>query len=463
MKKVLYALITIIGFGNATMAQVPSYVPTNGLVGYWPFNGNANDASGNGNNGTVTGATLSTDRKGMTNNSYAFSNDAHHIIINGLYQTSITNYTISTWFKKNTGSLNQDGSIVSGASCNSTPVRTGLRAFIGTDNHCFFVAQSQNCVNGVGSGTTQTNYSDGLWHHFTGVFSALPGNIQPSAFTIYIDGVMVAQNKTAQNYNNLPIAPINNQSLPLIFGNGREYDDHFPGAIDDVGIWNRALTQQEITNLYRGCNDSIITAEPTNTNVGVGLNAQFTTASANGSSYQWQTNPLDLGWQNVSNNNSYTGASTNALTINKVSVSNHNQAFRALVNSNGCADTSKVVYLKVADTCLTKVTDTILTTVTDTLIIQTKVGLPTPNIANTLLIYPNPAKDRITIDNGNYTVMSGYSIKIQNSLGQQVFNSAITQAQFNIDLSTWTGKGIYYVRLLDASGNVVTTRKILLQ
>jgi len=203
------------------------------------------------------------------------------------------------------------------------------------------------------------------------------------------------------------------------------------------------------------CNDSIITAEPTNTSVGVGLNAQFTTTSASGSTYQWQTNPLNIGWMNLPANSYYTGANTNTLGVINVTVSNHNQAFRALVNSTGCADTSKIAYLKVADTCLT--------TVTDTLIIQITVGLPTPNIANTLLIYPNPAKDRITIDNGNYTAMSGYSIKIQNSLGQQVFNSAINQAQFNIDLSTWTGKGIYYVRLLDASGNVVTTRKILLQ
>jgi hypothetical protein len=227
------------------------------------------------------------------------------------------------------------------------------------------------------------------------------------------------------------------------------------GKVDDVGQWNRALTQQEITKLYQGCNDSIITSEPTNTSVGLGLNAQFTTASANGSSYQWQTNPLNIGWMNVPANSYYIGVNTNILGVNNISVSNHNQAFRALVNSNGCADTSMVVYLKVADTCLTKVTDT--------LIIQTTVGLPTPNTTNTLLIYPNPAKARITIDNGNYTAMSGYSIKIQNSLGQQVFSSAITQAQFNIDLSTWTGKGIYYVRLLDTQGNVVTTRKILLQ
>jgi hypothetical protein len=57
MKKLLYTTIAILSFANFTMAQVPSYVPTNGLVGYWPFNGNANDASGNGYNGTVNGAT----------------------------------------------------------------------------------------------------------------------------------------------------------------------------------------------------------------------------------------------------------------------------------------------------------------------------------------------------------------------------------------------------------------------
>lgn len=49
---------------SSAFAQVPSYVPTNGLVGWWPFNGNANDESGNGNNGTVNGAMLTSDRLG---------------------------------------------------------------------------------------------------------------------------------------------------------------------------------------------------------------------------------------------------------------------------------------------------------------------------------------------------------------------------------------------------------------
>ena len=54
-------------FATAAQAQVPSYVPTNGLVGYWPFNGNANDASVNGNDGTVNEAALIADRFGSLN------------------------------------------------------------------------------------------------------------------------------------------------------------------------------------------------------------------------------------------------------------------------------------------------------------------------------------------------------------------------------------------------------------
>ena len=53
-------------------SQVPNYVPTTGLVGWWPFNGNANDDSGNGNNGTVNGATLTFDRFVNINTTFVF-------------------------------------------------------------------------------------------------------------------------------------------------------------------------------------------------------------------------------------------------------------------------------------------------------------------------------------------------------------------------------------------------------
>ena len=94
MKKLLLLpllFISIISFG-----QVPNYVPTNGLVGYLPFNGNADDESGNGNNGTVNGATLTTDRFGNSNSAYDF--DGNDLIdINSLfdYQERTTNIWIT--------------------------------------------------------------------------------------------------------------------------------------------------------------------------------------------------------------------------------------------------------------------------------------------------------------------------------------------------------------------------------
>jgi hypothetical protein len=130
-----------------------------------------------------------------------------------------------------------------------------------------------------------------------------------------------------------------------------------------------------------------------------------------------------------------------------------------------CGDTSNIATIQIADTCITNVTiyDTLLTTVTDTLIINTTLSLPAPNNQNTILIYPNPASDHITIDNGNYTAMAGYSIKIENNAGQQVFQSAVNQPQFYIDLSTWSGNGLYFVHLIDPQNNTVTVRKIVLQ
>jgi hypothetical protein len=161
----------------------------------------------------------------------------------------------------------------------------------------------------------------------------------------------------------------------------------------------------------------------------------------------------------------YAGTTTNSLSISNIQLSNHNQPFRIIASAGICTDTSNIATIQIADTCITNVTvyDTLLTTVTDTLIINTTLSLPAPNNENTILIYPNPASDHITIDNGNYTAMAGYTIKIENNAGQQEFQSLINQAQFYVDLSTWSGNGLYFVHLIDAQGNTVTVRKIVLQ
>ncbi len=144
-------------------------------------------------------------------------------------------------------------------------------------------------------------------------------------------------------------------------------------------------------------------------------------------------------------------------------LANHQQPFRVIASNGACTDTSAVAQIQISDTCVNTVNDTIYTTVTDTLIINTTLSLAPPNDQNTILIYPNPASDHITIDNGNYAAMAGYSIVIENNAGQQVFQSPINQAQFYVDLSSWTGNGLYFVHLFDPAGNTVTVRKIVLQ
>ena len=91
--KLLLLTLGITLTAQTLMAQVPSYVPTQGLVGYWPFSGNANDLSGNNNNGTVNGATLTTDRFGNANSAYSF---------NGINQKiTVAHNNLTRWVKLN--------------------------------------------------------------------------------------------------------------------------------------------------------------------------------------------------------------------------------------------------------------------------------------------------------------------------------------------------------------------------
>jgi len=137
----------------------------------------------------------------------------------------------------------------------------------------------------------------------------------------------------------------------------------------------------------------------------------------------------------------------------------------------GCYQSGSVmIYLNTnqmfdpANICYQTVYDTIHIAVTDTLIINAVLtGVNPPQNLNTIKIFPNPAKTHIYIDAGNYISMNGYTIKIDNSLGQTVFTTPVAQQQYYIDLSSWTGNGTYFVYLIDAQSNVIDIRKIILQ
>ncbi len=105
------------------------------------------------------------------------------------------------------------------------------------------------------------------------------------------------------------------------------------------------------------------------------------------------------------------------------------------------------------------------TTTSDGFLIKLTVdNLATENFNTEIIsIYPNPANDHITIDCGNLANVTGCSIKIFNELGQEVFSSAMNTQQYSVPLNTWTGNGLYLVKIYDASNNVINTKKIVLQ
>ena len=103
MKKI-YLILSFCLIHLMTQAQIiPAYVPTNGLVGWWPFNGNANDESGNGHNGAVNGCALANDRFGNSFSAYIFNGVTDFIRINDvLIPGTATSYTFSFWIKPDT-------------------------------------------------------------------------------------------------------------------------------------------------------------------------------------------------------------------------------------------------------------------------------------------------------------------------------------------------------------------------
>jgi hypothetical protein len=221
--------------GSVATAQIPS----SGLVGYWPFNGNANDESGNGNNGTVNGATLTTDRFGNANSAYYFNSANSRIEVN-LTPLNTAAKTISTWFKYNAVSVNDYPHLYTqGQNWNDGNV---------DEIHMLGLTYSQwgqqNRLYARDCGITETAYQDGQWHHL--VYSVDYANNWSS---MVVDGQLLVEN-TAMTFNRqIASFVLGNQHLEGI-NSGGGWNFFFNGSIDDFTLYNRILTQAELTQLY---------------------------------------------------------------------------------------------------------------------------------------------------------------------------------------------------------------------
>ena len=78
-------------------------------------------------------------------------------------------------------------------------------------------------------------------------------------------------------------------------------------------------------------------------------------------------------------------------------------------------------------------------------------------------IYPNPAKDHLSVDFGDYAKMQGYMLMIRDQSGKLVNITTIQQKISNLDITKWSGKGIYLIQILDSQSKLIDTRKLILE
>ena len=309
-------LVIIFSFfiSGITIAQIPNYVPTSGLVGWWPFDGNANDLSGNANNGIVNGATLSPDRFNVPNKSYYFnsSNCATRIDINNFnYNGIVSSFSISFWVKR------------VGNGCISPRLfEFGNGAGWGV-----------NWINGNANmdWVSGLNIPNNTWFHLVYV-------IQPGTIKSYVNGTFNSQFAITNS-----IASWFGQQVCFGRMNHPAYDA-FNGNLDDVGTWNRPLTDCEIQQLYLSQTTSLtISAGPDQT---VCSGSPITLTATGASSYSWSGG--------VQNGVPFTPTTSGTYIVTGT-------------NSNGCIGTD-TVNISVIPTPIISVTqDTICTGQTTTL------------------------------------------------------------------------------------------------
>ena len=423
--------IAIFGLATITFGQtVPSYVPTTGLVGWWPFTGNANDESGNANHGAVNGASLTTDRFGAINAAYNFSTIESITGSCNSFPSGNQSRTISVWYLANnlgaTGLCGQQFLGYGGNSCGqsfnmnfeNTDIGGGYLGKYEVQGHCLAFrnyASYPTPANGTWYHIVLTYDGNNLRFYNNGTLVFTSGSVSPNTFVssrIFCFGREVSTDG---------LSPYSSTCWP-----------GFNGKLDDIGIWNRALTPQEITDLYNGCQLSV-NSQPTNQTININTNTQFVVSSSDPiATYQWQTD-LGVGFQNLNSVGQYIGTTNDTLIVLNVTMSNNNQPFRCIVSSGSCSDTSNVAVLTV----------------------NNNVGINETSQDNLFSVFPNPAQSVINVKSDSKLIGSAYTI--YDNTGKVVLTGKLNSQNTTIELGNLSG-GIY---MFSVGENMKQTFKVI--
>ena len=218
-------------FNSASSSNLPSYLPTNGLVAWYPFNGNANDESGNGfglnqnGNPTISNSV-------STNAGVCFDGFDDHLYTSQPWLQNPTEVTVSCWVRVDRTQGYPDNDQVFLSQANSGQWGLGFRE--NTQKVSF------QCKTSTWHVSEYDLSAVSGWTHLGGVL-----NLNSGVIKLYINGSLVDSNGVSGNslYNYSGWAGI-------IGGVGNAGGKHFEGCVDDIAIYNRTLSSSEIQSLY---------------------------------------------------------------------------------------------------------------------------------------------------------------------------------------------------------------------
>lgn len=377
-------------------AQVPS-----GAIGDWPFDNNAQDMSGNGNHGTVSGAIPAPDRFNQPNKAYRFSGFSNYVFVPNNTSIDIAagiDFSFAMWMKSY--SSTQTAAIL---AKHVSGTWNGYTMIINNNFDPGYCMTPKHMLWYTASGAMEDACSDNplivdtLWHFIVGMHDALNNKSY-----LYIDNVL--QSDVGQRSGTI------SNTSNLYFG-GYINSNSFDGVLDGARLYKRLLTSQEVTALYNegGCGAPATPVSFTPSGNLMICNSQSTTlyVSATGvvNWYSSPTSTIVLG----------TGSSYSTPALNA----------------------GVYTYYASATTCTTSARAAITVTVSGC----TSLNVLDENVS--LSIYPNPNKGSFTLKTNASATTEAVLV---NQLGQEVLRKKIESAEMAIDLNL--PSGVYFLKIV---------------
>lgn len=214
-----------------------SVIPVNGLIAYYPFNGDAKDESGNGNNGTLHGNAKTTDRNGIADAAFSFNGSTDFINIPHNAMFNSDSISISCWVYSDIAISGTKGIIYKDANSGDKIREFGLCAGDGKTGKSVLLETSDG--SNIFSAIGQSAITLGQWYHIVGIIK------DGSFIKVYLNGKLDSEKSINFSHKK--------NTNEIVIGKVCSYSDaarFWKGKIDDIRIYNRVLNDQEISLLF---------------------------------------------------------------------------------------------------------------------------------------------------------------------------------------------------------------------